>query len=1411
MITPWVQAIGQHDDDTKDEAPGLPDLALDNESNGSRRSTGPLSGFFVENDGQFPDDDLLFVYPGSPTVLVHHDGITVEGSSGDDGPISYRMRIDGAHPEPRVVGSEPGPVLNFYLGNDPDTWTEGVASFGKVILYDVIEGVDIILKVTSEGPKWELSLDRGDILDDLSIRYESAHPVSIDGPGHLSIGKGEVRLIEGPFILIQENEPVKFDLELDRGSLRFRSNEIDPLSPLLVDPLLSDSTYIGGNSWDIYPKVASHPSGDVIIAGTTESTNLATHLTAHDRTNDGSMDLFISRMSPDLSTLRFATYFGGSSRDRLFSLAINTTGSILVCGQTSSGNLPATPGSFQGSYQGGYSDGFAAAFDPTLGTLSYSTYIGGTGEDWATGVDTDEYGAAYVCGSSFSDDLPTTSGAYQTILNGVEDAFILKLEPDGSDASYLTYLGGNGFGDEADDIAVDRMGRAVVVGYSVSDDFPTTPGAFKRGSGFYMGFVSRLEPDGSALNMSTFLAYGTRINATYIGHDGSIYLTGRTETISGEFPVSQNAYDRDLSGNVDGFVTRLAPNGSVVLYSTYLGDNEQYGKPPGVVEDYIEGCTDIFVDEEGRAIVSGFTDSTFFPTTIDAFDSTRSKLDGFLTILSSDLSSLEYSTLIGGSDEDLASGVSYDGTGYVYLGGHTYSNTPSHDFPTTRGAYDTSFNSQYDMFLARFKLDSYLPGPPENLTSSFGPDNILLSWDYPSYDGNEPVREYLVYRGASPSRMDLINITELEEFNDTGLVKGRTYHYMVRARNVVGAGPGALIHNTPYSLPGAPTYRLITPFNSGINISWNPPSDNGGWTDLSYEIRWGISPSLLDRTIMNISDEWLVLEGLTNGVTYHFSVHAVNNMGVGPGSPVSSATPLGSPTPPRNLSATPSDRSVMLSWDPPADFGGSSWIGYNVYRWLNDSYFWPVKLQINSTNVTMSGLENGRSHTFFVTAVNFLGEGAPTERITAVPLGPVSEPFNLTGREYGTWVSLRWDPPNVTGGADRIIFGIFSGNDPLELTGPILNTTSDNCTLTNLTPGRHYYFAVKAFNDVFNSSMSNIIHLRPLEYPTPPREPRYIRGDSYINVSWEPPVYTGGDEGVSYTIHVGRSMIDVLKVAEVERTWFNLTGLKNGLNYLITLRAVNDKGPSPYSEFLNATPMAIPSMPRHLTYSDGDGMLNISWEAPFDLGGARSVTYSVHFGTNTSDLETITSGLSDRFLVIDGLVNGRTYFVGVTALNIMGESEMAGPMEAVPMTSPGKVVISNISEVNEGLLITWLPPEDDGGSEIWYYHIYRGVDGGEMVLLDTVGGHVTSFTDKNVERGTTYTYAVSAESSYSRGPLSDSVVFLYPVVEDQDRGIEWGLLLPIIAPIIALVPVIAAIIIITKRRRTARDRRMWEE
>jgi hypothetical protein len=352
----------------------------------------------------------------------------------------------------------------------------------------------------------------------------------------------------------------------------------------------------------------------------------------------------VTKLNPAGSLLDYSTYLGGNGGDVGTSIALNAFGNAYVAGYTKSTNFPISATPYQSTNLGasvGNPTAFVTELNAAGTALVYSTYLGGSGNDSATGIAIDGSGDAYVIGNTFSTNFPVTPGALQTTNKGVaigqSNVFITKLNPQGAGLLYSTYLGGSGisfgpgYGTEGDcgtGIAVDAFGNAYVTGSAYSTNFPVTSGAFQTKNNsvyqFNNAFISKLNPTGTQLIYSTYLGGNTNdgANAIAIDSSGQAYVTGMA--YSEDFPTTPNAYQVYTSTFADhtAFFTVLNTTGSQLVYSTYLGGTA-YWDPSYAGTN----ATAIAVDNLGNAYLAGFTNSFIFPVTSNAFQPTYNAPD----------------------------------------------------------------------------------------------------------------------------------------------------------------------------------------------------------------------------------------------------------------------------------------------------------------------------------------------------------------------------------------------------------------------------------------------------------------------------------------------------------------------------------------------------------------------------------------------------------------------------------------------------------------------------------------------------------------------------------------------------------------------------------------------------------------
>jgi Beta-propeller repeat len=370
------------------------------------------------------------------------------------------------------------------------------------------------------------------------------------------------------------------------------------------------ATYIGGSAAEAGLAIAVDDTGNAYVSGGTASSDFPTTAGAFETSHKANEDVWVAKLSAEGSALIYSTFLGGSeiAGDFGAAIAVDSAGSAYVSGGSGSPDFPTTEGAFDTSHNGEANelDAFVAKLNPEGSALVFSTFLGGTCNDAITGIAVDQDENVYMTGSTVSADFPTTTKASDRRYGDREDAFVAKIDAQGSKLVYSTYLGGNAL-DKAQGIAIDKRKQAYVTGWTTSHDFPTTGGAFvTRRSGAEDGFVTKLNAQGSKLVYSTFLGGDSkdRGNAIAVDTAGSAYVTGATA--SSDFPTTRAALARRYGGADDGFVAKLNAKGSSLVASTYLG---------GTALDFGRG---IALDADGSAYVTGRTESRDFPTTAGA-------------------------------------------------------------------------------------------------------------------------------------------------------------------------------------------------------------------------------------------------------------------------------------------------------------------------------------------------------------------------------------------------------------------------------------------------------------------------------------------------------------------------------------------------------------------------------------------------------------------------------------------------------------------------------------------------------------------------------------------------------------------------------------------------------------------------
>ena len=494
---------------------------------------------------------------------------------------------------------------------------------------------------------------------------------------------------------------------------------------LLASAETSYSTFLGGSAFDVATDVAVDATGNVYVTGSTNSfdfpsSGLGLSLRGGGTCGGGldtysCFDVFVAKFDPTGRSLVYGAYFGGSGDDYATGIAVDSLGNAYITGYTNSADFPnshavqAHPGGGTcGAAPNTFPcfDAFVAKLDASGSEIVFSTYLGGSGDDFGQGIAIDPAGNPVVSGFTASRDFPTL-GALQSVFGGAAyDAFVTKLATTGSEFIYSTFLGGSGE-DFAAKIAMDSSGDAYVTGYTNSADFPVVnamqpaPGGGVCGASpsttpCFDAFVAKVSGDGNVLTYSTYLGGSGGDYGYGIAVDGknNAYVTGLTT--STDFPVTPGAMQTAGGGTtVDAFVAKLDAEGSSTAYSTYLGGSGA------------EAGRDVVVDSAGNAFVAGYTYGAGFPLANPVQAASGGFYDAFLAKLNAAGSALVFSTYLGGSGNDKAHGLALGKWGSAYLAGETFST----DFPTTSGTFQPLYGGgAFDGFVTKLIGPGVAPG-----------------------------------------------------------------------------------------------------------------------------------------------------------------------------------------------------------------------------------------------------------------------------------------------------------------------------------------------------------------------------------------------------------------------------------------------------------------------------------------------------------------------------------------------------------------------------------------------------------------------------------------------------------------------------------------------------------------------------
>jgi uncharacterized protein (TIGR03437 family) len=621
---------------------------------------------------------------------------------------ALRLKFVNGNSRPVMSGVDELPGRSHYLiGSDPRAWRTEVAHFARVRYEEIYPGIDLVWYGNGQELEYDFVLAPGADPRQIRLAFTGAEQLRIDDHGDLILSTTGGELRQRQPIVYQETISGRQQIagryvQTGEDEIGFELAAYDCAQPLVIDPVLAYSSYLGSGGDEAGFAIAVDPTGNIYVAGFTDSSSFP-GVNGAQKNFGGFLDGFIAKLNPGGTTLVYATYLGGTQQDACVSLAVDADGSVLVTGITDSVNFP-TVSALQPRPGGGDFDAFVAKLNPAGSAFAWSTYLGGTGDDQGYAIALDSAGNACVTGVTDSVNFLKVQ-ARQPDFGGVTDAFVTKFNATGAALLYSSYLGGAGV-EFGTGVAVDANNNIYVTGVTDSLNFPTVqPLQTNFGGGAADVFVTKLNSDFAAYGYSTYLGGSAddRIalpgNAIAVDQNGSVYLTGFTR--SANFPVANALQPAFAGGSSDGpsdaFVTKLNPAGSALVYSTYLGGSDQENVGDG---DFLNH--DIAVDIAGNAYVTGSTRSSDFPLANAAQQNLGGFADAFVAKLNATGSTLVYSTYLGGGSFDAGLSIAVDQTGNAFVSGMTTSG----NFPTVNALQPNYQGIEADAFIVRLNADA---------------------------------------------------------------------------------------------------------------------------------------------------------------------------------------------------------------------------------------------------------------------------------------------------------------------------------------------------------------------------------------------------------------------------------------------------------------------------------------------------------------------------------------------------------------------------------------------------------------------------------------------------------------------------------------------------------------------------------
>ena len=627
------------------------------------------------------------------------------------------------------------------------------------------------------------------------------------------------------------------------------------------------------------------------------------------------------------------------------------------------------------------------------------------------------------------------------------------------------------------------------------------------------------------------------------------------------------------------------------------------------------------------------------------------------------------------------------------------------------------------------------PSAPQIVNVIPSSNEALVKFNPPTSNGGYPIDRYQVT--SIPD--GLIAIGDSSPLAVKGLTNGVSYTFVVRAINQMGISPASIasVAVTPATVPSAPSSPVATSNDSNATVSFTPSVSDGG-ASASYLVI-----SNPGNIIASGAQSPITINGLTNGVSYTFSVRAMNSIGFSAFSAASnSVIPLSVPTAPKIGTAIASNTEASVSFTPPSYNGGSPVTSYTVTSSPGN------KVATGSTSpLVVTGLTNGIPYTFSVKATNIKGTSASSAASNSIiPATTPGAPIIQLVSAGNGQATITFQPPISNGGSPVTSYTILSTPEQKTVTG-----MSSPMIMTGLTNGREYTFTVKAQNAIGPGSSSQISNTAiPTTTPSAPTIGLATPGNTFAMVNFTPN-FNGGSVVTSYNVI---SIPDGIMGSGTSSP-IKVQGLVNGRSYQFTVKAINSQGMSSSSIASNSTiPHTVPDAPSISSVTAGNAVANVFFTPPANNGGAAITSYTI---TSSPGFKTATGPASP--LVVTGLTNGVEYTFTAKATNSAGASlSSLSSNVIIPKTTPSAPSIGIVTPGDSKATVNFVAPSSNGGSAITSYTVTSSPDN------KTVSGLTSPLTITGLTNGTPYTFTVTASNIIGSSPSSNPSIAIRPQV-----------------------------------------------